>query len=88
MSRCRSCQALIVWVETEAKPDKPGRKMPLDADPDEPARALAFAEGNIIFTGAHTGDGTPIVRYIPAGAGRYRSHFASCPKAREHRKSR
>lgn len=91
MSRCRSCQAPIVWVETEAKGDKPGRKMPLNADPADPAdlgRALAVDNGNIIFTGAHTGDGTPIVRYVPAGPGRYLAHFATCVNAKTHRKPR
>lgn len=86
MSACRSCGAPIVWVETEAKGDKPGRKMPLDADPENLSRAATFDNGNIIFTKATTGDGTPIVRYVPAGPGRARSHFASCPNAKSHRR--
>lgn len=86
MSACRSCRAPIVWVETEAKGDKPGRKMPLDADPADLGRAATFDNGNIVFTGAHTGDGTPIVRYTPAAPGRARSHFSSCPNAKAHRR--
>lgn len=89
-STCRSCRASVVWVETEATPTKAGRKMPLDADPNNPTKALADDDGNIIFTGARTADGTWIVRYVaPGSADRlYRSHFASCPNATSHRKTR
>lgn len=88
MSACRSCKALIVWVETEAKGDKPGRKMPLDADPANPGYARIDTNGNIVFTGATTGDGTKIVRYVPNGKGRHVSHFATCVNAASHRKTR
>lgn len=84
MSRCRSCNAAVVWVETEATDTKPGRKMPLDANPSDPRRAARVENGNIIYTGAHTGDGTPIVRYVTGGP--HLSHFASCPNAQTHRK--
>lgn len=84
MSACRSCRAPVVWVETEARGDKPGRKMPLDADPENLSMALGLPNGNLIFTGAHTGEGTPIVRYVSAGL--HRSHFASCPNAKQHRR--
>lgn len=86
MSRCRSCDAQVVWVETEATATKAGRRMPLDADPDQPSRALEVGNGNIVFIGKTTGDGTQIVRYVATSAGRHRSHFATCPKAKEHRK--
>lgn len=88
MSTCRSCGAEVVWVETEATAEKPGRKMPLDADPDKPGKALRVAGGNIVPTGARTGDGTPIARYIPSNPDvlACRSHFATCPNASQHRR--
>lgn len=86
MSTCRSCGAPVVWVETEAKADKPGRRMPLDADPERPTKALKVDGGNIIFTGARSGSGAWLVRYVGVGPGRYRSHFATCPNAKGHRR--
>lgn len=86
MSTCRSCKAPIVWVETEAKPGKPGRKMPLDAAPTDMTKARVDPDGNIRFSGQRTGDGTPIVRYVPKGAGMHVSHFATCPNAKGHRR--
>lgn len=86
MSSCRSCRAPIVWVETEARDGKPGRKMPLDAEPSAPRRARQVEGGNIMFTGATSGDGTPIVRYVPASAGMHVAHFVTCPNAKAHRK--
>lgn len=87
-AHCRSCGAPVVWVETEAKGDKPGRKMPLDADPNNPDKALKVDNGNIINTGQRSGDGTWLVRYVGPGPNRYRSHFATCPKADKHRKAK
>lgn len=85
MSSCRSCRAPIVWAETEARGDKPARKIPLDADPASPTRALPAADGNLVIIG-QAGSGSPIVRYVAKGAGRFVTHFASCPNAKEHRK--
>lgn len=42
---CRSCRAAVVWVETEATATKPGRRMPLDADPQRPGKALQVQGG-------------------------------------------
>lgn len=85
MSVCRSCNAPVVWCETVATETKPARKMPLDATPD--GRALEVANGNIAIVG-RTGAGTPMVRYVKAGAGKYVSHFSSCPNAASHRKTK
>lgn len=85
MSRCRSCDAPVVWVETEARADKPGKRMPLDADPSDTSRALKVDDGNLVMV-ATTGDGTPVVRYVPKGPNHYRSHFASCPNSKAHRR--
>lgn len=85
MAQCRSCPATIVWAETEAKGDKPGRKIPLDADG---RTARVVPDGNIIFTGATTGDGTPIVRMVGNGKGKHVTHFATCPNRGQHRRPR
>lgn len=85
-STCRSCRQPIVWVVTEATAKKAAKKMPLDADPQNPVKALRVDDGNIIFTGARAGDGTWIVRYVPKKANQFRSHFATCPNRDAHRK--
>lgn len=73
-----------MWVETEARGDKAGKRMPLDADPDDRTRALRVDGGNLVFTGDNTGAGVPIVRYVTAGM--HRSHFATCSQAGSWRK--
>lgn len=60
--------------------------MPLDVDFENPARAGRYSDGNLVFTGQRTGDGTPIVRYVGPGPDRLRTHFTSCPNANVHRK--
>lgn len=86
--RCRSCDAPILWAVTEADPGKKrkSQKIPLDADPTCPGKALLVFEGNLEFTRERDGDGNWIVRYVKAGAGAHVSHFATCPNAREHRR--
>lgn len=83
---CRSCQSPVVWCETEATATKAGKRMPLDADPDDRTRALVVVDGNLVFTGDNTGAGTPIVRYVSKNAGKHRSHFATCPQSGSWRK--
>lgn len=74
----------MVWAETVATESKPGRRIPLDANPAEPARAARVEGGNLLFTGGTSGDGTPMVRYVTNGP--HQTHFVSCPNARAHRK--
>lgn len=95
MSTCRSCGALVAWAETEATPDKPGRRIPLDAVHPEglpgglaqrgTVEAQRVDGGNLAYTGQRSGDGTPIVRYVKNGEGSLRTHFATCPRASHHR---
>lgn len=83
---CRSCQAPILWTETAN-----GERMPVDEKPNQ-------LHGNVLleFT-----DDSPapkllagvLTRGQAAGARAeqkrlYRSHFASCPDADRHRRSR
>ena len=96
MSACRSCGAPVVWAETVATAKRAGRKLPLDADPADRARALRVDDGLVVFErdGAgrvlSTGDGTPLVRVLPKSArpakGGMRAHFSTCPNASQHRR--
>lgn len=78
MSRCKSCGADIVWVKTVA-----GKSIPLDAAPvadgnvalDSGGRAHVYSNPAALFVVDMAGDGP-----------RYRSHFATCPNAAEHRR--
>lgn len=81
---CSSCGADIVWAFT-----LPGRKrMPLDAErrPDDDELA------NVAVRRDHLG--SVIARVLKAGERpegnewRARSHFATCPHARQHRRDR
>lgn len=72
MNRCTSCGAKVIWAKT-AK----GKSMPLDATPT--------ADGNLVLVNGvaripEIGDDQPFLAY--------KSHFATCPNADEHRKPR
>jgi hypothetical protein len=58
ITRCRTCNAKIIWFKTAA-----GKNMPVDADTVE-------AEDDELDLAKHV------------------SHFATCPQAQQHRKSR
>ena len=76
-AKCSSCDAPIVWAVSA----KTGKRIPIDAAP--------VADGNIVLSGtlrvlvAHVyGPG----QLSPAGHAHYKSHFATCPNAGQHRK--
>lgn len=76
MSQCRSCRAPITWAGTVN-----GKPMPLDAAPyegdDERGLfAIHVVDGKTLAVGA-----------TPADDPVYRSHFATCPNAKEWRRS-
>lgn len=73
MSRCRSCNAEIVWAITEN-----GKRMPFDAEPAERPTGL-FKLVN---------DGPDVLARSVAGEPVYLSHFVTCPNADEHRRPR
>jgi hypothetical protein len=76
MKTCRSCGAPIRWVVTYQ-----GRRMPVDVEPAK--------DGNIVLEGdTAVAVGKPAKRlaYGRPGTPLYRSHFASCPQASEHRR--
>lgn len=79
MSACRSCGASVVWVKIRPG----GRAMPLDADP--------HPDGNVIVD-LNAGAGVvlstatlDIVREDTPDEPLYRSHFATCPHAKDWR---
>lgn len=84
MATCRSCDAPIVWTETEPKEGKPSRRMPIDANDD--GTPAVPGNGNLVVVGNN--HGTPVVRYVPNGKGLHVSHFATCEHAAEHRKGK
>jgi hypothetical protein len=77
-SRCRSCRAPIIWAQTEN-----GKQMPLDAEPydgDDPRGLFVFRHvDQVVYAMAVTPDAFPAEPV-------YRSHFATCPHAAEHRR--
>lgn len=77
---CNSCHAPIVWALTVA-----GKRMPVDAEPVE--------HGNLHLYEPVTDPDSPRVIFHDAGCGDfddplYTSHFATCPNANQHRRSR
>lgn len=74
LALCRSCQAYIIWAVSVTS----GKRMPLDAEPSP--------RGNVEIVGGD--EKTPTVRIVPARAGLYVSHFATCPAAAQHRKGK
>lgn len=72
-AKCRSCGAEIVWTITEA-----GKRMPMDVEP-------MTIRGAFELIGPILPDGH--IQAFAASPKLYRSHFATCPNAAEHRRS-
>lgn len=71
MTRCKSCNAAILWCLTTT-----GAKMPVDQ--------RQSPNGNLILEYDSATDST-LARHVPAGTGTHLSHFATCPNADKHR---
>lgn len=71
-ARCRSCAAPIRWVKTSG-----GKATPLDAEPVADGE-WQIADGYAVQLGTS----------LFAAPERYRVHWATCPSASEHRRSR
>jgi hypothetical protein len=72
ISRCRSCNAAIIWAKTES-----GKTMPLDAEPAGRPSGVFRIEYRNGYAHAISVAGEPV----------YVSHFATCPNAAQHRRS-
>lgn len=76
---CRSCGARIRWVVSAAT----GKRMPLDYAPHR--------EGTIVPAHDPARPGVIVARVLPeppADGDAWRSHFATCPHADQHRRER
>lgn len=89
MAKCGSCQAPVVWVETES-----GKRMPIDRDPvpadaERPGNLIKTGVTEVMRNGRH--ETVPTVMVVkpddPTPAARYISHFATCPNSKSHRKT-
>ncbi len=75
-SECRSCKALILWVEWPS-----GKKMPVDAGPK--------STGNVVITYSPKVNkllAEPFSEKRHEGRRRFVSHFTTCPQATQHRR--
>lgn len=77
-SECRSCRALVLWVEWPAS----GKRMPIDVTP--------HTIGTVVVTWRSRENKLIAEQYDPAlhaNRNRFMSHFATCKHAAQHRKS-
>jgi hypothetical protein len=74
---CRSCGAPVRWVRTVN-----GKTMPLDPDPTPDGNIIAVVEPGGGRVAQVIGKDDLIDESVP----RYKSHFATCPNADQHRK--
>lgn len=89
LSRCRSCEAPILWVITTN-----GKRMPVDVEPVVASRGFRIDETLLdeAQMGFNEGDlkpGKDLLATFTAepaqGEQLYVSHFATCPNAAAHR---
>jgi hypothetical protein len=87
--RCRSCQDEIRWALSSVT----GRAIPIDR---EPRSELEFEPSAFVLVANAAEDEPPYAVSLSrlrdanintAGMRRFVSHFATCPKAAEHRKT-
>lgn len=82
-TQCTSCKAPIIFAATEH-----GQKMPLDADPVDPATG----GGNVKLVDRTDAGMLPLAVVVKNPANLFgvkhvwRSHFATCPYAARHRR--
>lgn len=80
-TRCKSCNAPIVWVRTVGD-----ARMPIDAyEQDGRIIPKEIKDGNVILDNDRRG---VLARTVKKGQGTHQSHFASCPHAAEWRGKR
>ena len=75
--QCNSCRAEIIWIKTPA-----GKNMPVDATASDSGTVeiVNYPDARI-----HNKYDAEVARI--AGKKLYTSHFATCPNARQHRRS-
>lgn len=75
-AKCRSCGAVIYWVRTEAT----DALMPIDAVPVD--------DGNVVLVNEKARYMKGDLFEAKTEGPRYKSHFATCPNAKQHRKKK
>lgn len=86
-SRCRSCDAPIVWTITEH-----GKKMPVDLEPVDRSTGHGLFVLRPRYLRQRRGDDAPKAIAVTLGffdghdEPAYVSHFATCPHADQHRR--
>lgn len=87
MIACRSCGAPIQWATSTQ-----GRVVPVDLQPSPDGNLVLVAEGRVtraLNTAVSEGPRHAEVQAaLAAGSPRFKSHFATCPQAAEHRRKR
>ena len=73
-NKCRSCGQKILWAITPAN-----KRMPLDPTPVPDGNIVLVTRGEFLSPLAVTG---------ASGSPRYKSHFATCPNAAQHRRKK
>ena len=79
-SQCRSCKAVIVWVETLA-----GKNMPIDVEPSSTAGNVELSPRPAAVPLARVLAAAPAEEARAAGQELYVSHFGTCPEAERWR---
>lgn len=80
-SRCKSCQARVIWTWTEH-----GKRMQVDDGPAPNGNVwLETSGGRIVSAVLGNGDAR---RRRALGQTLYLAHFATCPNANQHRRRR
>lgn len=74
MAACRTCEAPIVWVESQST----GKPMPMDLTPDP--------KGAFVIIGGKARRATDEDKTLHRP--RFTSHFATCPDADQFRRAR
>jgi hypothetical protein len=74
-SLCKSCRRPVIWAVTES-----GKRMPVDYNEHEGGNVFLYPNRKVVI-GKQT-DETPMY------ATRHFSHFATCPNAGKHRRTR
>jgi hypothetical protein len=81
VSRCRACQAPIIWTVTA----KTGKKMPVDEEP-KPYGDFFLEERGRDLVAHHVNSQHGLAVTIKTD--RFVSHFGTCPQAAEFRKAK
>jgi len=80
---CKSCKLLIVWTRTEK-----GKSMPCDAGPHESGQFYLFRRKGFIEALFYKSKHPSVYKAKDRFQKLHNSHFATCPNAAMHRKSR